>query len=160
MDILQGLVENHLIPQETAKKVREMMQNSGKKAEEILLEEKFIEEESLFTQKGEMLKMPLREIKADGIPLKVLERIPEDSARYYKFLPLSEKDGKLEIGMVYPEDAKTQEVLVFLARQGNFSYTTSLISLSVFEALIKYYHSSKGEVGKALQTLEILLQKI
>ena len=68
MDILQGLVENHLISQETAKKVREMMQNSGKKAEEILLEEKFIEEKSLFTQKGEMLKMPLREIKTDGIP--------------------------------------------------------------------------------------------
>lgn len=154
MDILQGLVENHLIPQETAKKVRELMKASGKKAEEILLEEKFIEEKSLFTQKSEMFKIPLREIKADGIPLKVLERIPEDSARYYKFLPLSEKDGELEIGMVYPEDAKTQEVLVFLARQGNFSYTTSLISPSVFEALLKHYRSSKGEVGKALQELE------
>jgi type IV pilus assembly protein PilB len=56
--------------------------------------------------------------------------------------------------MVYPEELKTQEVLKFLARQGNFTYNIFLVTPSNFNNLLKQYKTLKKEVGSALEKLE------
>ena len=130
------------------------MKISGKSEEEVILEQGIISEESLFGLKSENLKIPLKKVVSDEVPLEVLEMIPEESAKYYKMIPLSKKDKVLEIGIVNPEDLKAQEALKFLSRQGKFEYRVFLITPTTFNELLKQYLSLRKEVKKALDELE------
>lgn len=65
----------------------------------------------------------------------------------------------LQVGMVYPEDFKSQEALKFLARQQNFVYQVFLITSTNFNELLKQYRNLKGEVGTALEELKEEIKK-
>ena len=97
--------------------------------------------------------IPLKKVVPEDVPLKILEIIPEESARHYKMIPISKKDHLVEVGLVCPEDPKSQEVLKFLAHQKKFDYKVFLITLDNFNELLKQYRSLKGEVKKALKEL-------
>lgn len=126
----------------------------SKKEEEVILESGVVEEKALFVLKSEDLKIPLKEVQAEEVPLRVLELIPEESARFYKMIPLAKNDNILEIGMIYPEDMVNQEALKFLARQGKWQSQVSLITITTFSKLLKQYRTLRREVEKALGELE------
>lgn len=155
MSILSQLIEQKVITKEQAVGLEKEATSLGKHIEEVILLKKLVRERALFNMKGKELNMPVKEVDLEAIPLKVLELIPEDSVKYYRMAPLFEKDGTLEVGMVYPDDLQAQEALKFLARQGNFSYNVSLIEPSTFTKLVKQYRSLKKEVGKALDELSV-----
>jgi type IV pilus assembly protein PilB len=159
MTLLQQLVKKGLLDKEKAVSLEYEVKNSGKREEDVILERRIMPEEALFTLKSENLKIPLKKVFPDEVPLQVLELIPEDSARYYQIIPLSRKDKVLEVGMVYPEDIKAQEALEFLARRNKISYQISLITLSDFKNLLKRYRSLRGEVTRALEELETELKE-
>ncbi|GAI47825.1 unnamed protein product, partial [marine sediment metagenome] len=157
--LVQQLVKKGILEKEKATSLEFEIKSSGKKDEEVILERGIVSESFLFSLKSENLKIPLKEVVASEIPLKILELIPEESARYYKMVPLSKKDNLLEVGMVFPEDLKAQEALKFLARQGKFSYQVFLITLTSFNSLLKQYRTLKREVSRALEELEIELRE-
>jgi len=154
MTLVQQLLKKGILDKEKATSLEFEVKNSGKKEEEVILEKEIINEKFLFNLKSENLKIPLREISPEEVPLKVLELIPEESVRYYKMIPLAKKDNLLEVGMVYPEDSTTQEALKFLARQSKFSYQVSLITPTTFGNLLKQYRTLRREVTRALAELE------
>jgi type IV pilus assembly protein PilB len=159
MNIIQILVQKNIIDKEKASLLQEEARSSGLKPEEILLREKIVAEDFLFQLKGESLKVPLVQVAPKDIPLKVLELIPEDSAKYYHMIPFARQEGILDIGMVYPEDPKAQEALKFLARQGNFSSRVSLILPSALESVLHQYRTLKEGGTQALQELEEEIKK-
>jgi len=148
------LVERGLISQDKANSISYDVESSDKSEEEILLNEDVVSEDTLFSIKAKVLDIPLKKVTASEVPSEVLKMIPEDSARYYKMIPIAKKDDTVQIGMVYPKDMKARDALKFLARQGGFSYEIYLITLSEFESLIKRYRSLGGEVKQALEELE------
>ena len=154
MDILQLLEKKNILKKDEVERIRKEVQSSGQKAEEVLLMRKKVDEDLLFQTKSEALEIALKRVDPQEASLKTIELIPEDSAKYYKMLPLSHKEGKLEVGMVYPEDVRAQEALQFLARQGNFSYHVSLITLTGFEELLKQSRNLRRETKRAMQELE------
>lgn len=154
MDILQLLVKKNILKKEIASQIAQKAKETGEKPEELLLARELVDEGTLFAAKSEDLKIPLRIVESSEIPLKVLELIPEDSAKYYKMVPLSQAGDVLEIGMVHPDDTRVQEALKFLARRKKFSYRVSLITLSTFGELMKQYRRLKEEVKRALEELE------
>lgn len=154
MNLISLLQEKQLIDKEIAIRIENEVRSSGKNPEEIILDGRFVAEDILFQAKSELLKIPLKKIEVEEVPLRVLQLIPEDSVRYYRMAPIAQENKVLEVGMVYPDDPKAQEALKFLARQGNFKYETSLISQSTFDGLLKQYRNLKGEVKKALADLE------
>jgi len=157
--LIQQLVKKGILEKEKAGPLEFEVKNSGKKEEEIILDRGIISENFLFNLKSENLKVPLKEVVAEEVPLKILELIPEESAKYYKMVPLFRKDTLLEVGMVYPEDLKAQEALQFLARRNKFSYQVFLITLSSLSNLLKQYRTLKREVGRALEELETELKE-
>jgi len=159
MTLVQQLVKKGILEKEKAASLDFEIKSSGKKEEEVILEKGIVPENFLFDLKSENLKIPLKEVVASEIPLKILELIPEESARYYKIVPLAKRDNFLEIGMVSPEDLKAQEALKFLARQGKFSYKVFLITLTSFNNLLKQYRTLKREVSRALEELETELRE-
>ncbi len=154
MNIIRVLAEKNIIDKDKAAELEALSKSSSLSEEDVVLSSNVIDEASLFSLKSEALQIPLRQIDPSEISLKILELIPEDSAKYYKMVPLSRREAVLEIGMVYPEDLNATEALKFLARQGNFSYQVSLITPSFFESVIKRYRGLKGETVKALADLE------
>lgn len=158
MTIIEYLVKQKIIDEKKASSLEYEIKVSGKREEEIILEKGILPEAVLFDFKSKNLKIPLRKVVPEDIPLRILELIPYDSAKYYKIMPLDKKDDQLEVGMVYPEDLKAQEAIKFLARQAKFNYNVSLITLTAFENLSKQYKSLKREVKKALEELEVELK--
>lgn len=154
MTLTQLLFKKGLIDKNQASSLEFELKERGIKEEELLLEKKIVSEEDLFSLKSENLKIPLKKVIAQEVPLEVLELIPEETVRYYQMAPLSKKDNLLEVGMVYPEDLKAQEALKFLARQNNFQYHVFLITPSTFNELLKQYRTLKREIGRALEELK------
>ncbi|TET09186.1 type II/IV secretion system protein, partial [Candidatus Aerophobetes bacterium] len=134
------------------------IKTSGRREEEVILEKRIVSEDFLFGLKSESLKIPLKIVSSREILLKVLETIPEESAKYYRMIPLTKKGSRLEIGMVYPEDLKAREALEFLARQSKFSYRIFLVTLTNFNELLKKYRTLRKEVTRALEELETELK--
>lgn len=157
--LLELLVKKGLLAKERATLLEHEIKNSGKKEEELILEKRIVSEDFLFGLKGDNLKVPFKRVEPDSVPLRVLELVPEDSARFYRFIPIARKEKTLEVGMVYPEDIKAQEALEFLTRQQKLSYQVFIISLSNFNNILKKYRTLKGEVTRALEELETELKE-
>ncbi|MFH1582641.1 MAG: GspE/PulE family protein [bacterium] len=159
MSIIKYLKDKGILNKDRASTLASHAAETGKKEEEILIEEKAVPETVLFSSKSEILKIPLKEVDTEKVSLKILELIPEETAKYYKMIPLSKTEKDLEVGMVYPEDLKAQEALKFLARQKNFTYKVFLINFTTFKDLLSQYKTLKREVGMALEELEIELKQ-
>jgi len=154
MSLVQQLVKRKILDKDKATSLEYEIKNSGRKEEEIILDRKIVSEKFLFKLKSENLKIPLREVLPEDIPLKVLQLIPEESAKFYKMIPIGEENETLEIGMVCPEDLKAKEALKFLTRQQKLSYEIFLITPTTFNNLLRQYRNLKREVTKALEELE------
>lgn len=154
MTLIQQLAKKGILDKNRATSLEYEIKTLGKKEEEVILERRLVSESFLFNLKSKNLKIPLKKVYPEDISLDVLELIPEESAKYYKMIPLRKKDKILEVGMVYPEDLKTQEALKFLGRQGRFSYKVFLITLSDYGEIFRKYKGLRREVEKALEELE------
>ncbi len=158
MSLVQQLVKKGVLEKSKATALEYEIKTSGRREEEVILEKRIVSEDFLFGLKSESLKIPLKIVSSREILLKVLETIPEESAKYYRMIPLTKKDSRLEIGMVYPEDLKAREALEFLARQNKFSYRIFLVTLTNFNELLKKYRTLRKEVTRALEELETELK--
>jgi type IV pilus assembly protein PilB len=154
MTLVQELVKRNILDKKKASSLEFEIKNSGKKEEEVILEKKLVSESTLFEVKSENLGIPLKEVLSEDVPFKVLELIPEESAKFYRMIPIGRTDDLIEIGMVYPENTKAQEALKFLTRQEGLSYKIFLITPTTFNNLLKQYRTLKKEVTKALEALE------
>ncbi len=156
MDLIEFLVRENKIKKEEAKKAREEIKKTGKETEEVILDKNILKESDLFKAKSKFLETPIREIKEEKFIPEALSFIPKESVQFYKMLPLSvDKDkGEMDIGMVYPEDARAREALNFLARQQKLAPNVFLITLSDFKDFFEKYHTPEKEMEKALEKLE------
>ena len=159
MSLIDQFVEKGILDREKANALSTEARRLNKKDDEILLETGAVPEQVLYQAKSEILIIPLREVDSEKIVLEILELIPEDTVKYYQMIPLSKTDKMLEVGMVYPEDLKSQEALKFLSRQQGFTYQVFLITPTTFRDLLKKYRDLKKEVGLALEELETELKE-
>jgi len=153
MKLIQELFAEAKIDEKKKEELEQEIKKTGKTEEELILDKKLCPEDYLFEIKSKIYKVPLKKVKADKVPLEVLELIPEEAATNYKMAPLEKKENIVEIGMVYPEDAAALNALRFLARQQNFSYQVFLISFTDLNDLLKQHRTLKSEAKKALEEL-------
>ena len=154
MSILSRLIKQKIVTKEQVSKLEADAKAASVSPEELAISENVVDEETIFSAKAEEIKLPLRKVGTTAIPLEVLALIPADSAKYYRMVPLSFKDNKLEVGMVEPENVEAEQALKFLARQGNFSYVRALVTPSTFDAVFAGYRSTKQETREVLEELE------
>ncbi len=138
MELINELVKKGYIDEEAAQSIEDETIKTKKTEEEIVLNKKLVSEDELFQVKSELLQTPLKEdVSSDDIDSDVLSLIHEDSAKHYKMIPISRDGNSVEVGMVYPEDLKAQEVLKFISKQKNISFEEFLIKPSDFEKIKK-----------------------
>lgn len=155
MIFLQKLVEKKVITKEQGEELQNEFKDFKGSEEDFIISKKIVKESDFNKIKAEIFNMPFFEnAEVLEVPNNVLAMIPEESARFYKIVPLTLQGSVLEVGVVNPDDIKAKEALNFLARQNKITYKTYLISANSFEAFLRQYRNIREEVGKALSALE------
>lgn len=92
--------------------------------------------------------IPLKKLDDTKIPFEVLKYVPLESALNYLFIPVSVKDGVLEVGMVNPDDPEARDALQFIASKTRMPFKIYLLSKKDFDIAVKSYEGlSGGDAG-------------
>lgn len=152
MGILEVLAEKNIIDHEDVSSIREEATKSGKSIEEIL-ETKGVSREMILDSKGEYIGIPARSLKNETIPYDILKYVPEESATYYRFVPIGLKDGVLEVGIVDPDNMEARDAVAFISSKINLPFKIYIISADDFKKVVEMYRGLSGEVTEALSEL-------
>ncbi len=153
MTILEILVNKNIIKKEDITKIEKEMNVSGKTLEQSL-EIMGVSSDIVLEAKGEYFNVPTISLGNHTVPFSILKYIPEDAATHYGVVPISLKDGVLDVGVLDPENIEARDALNFIVGKINIPYKIFLISEKDFQKTIESYKGMSGEVTKALNELE------
>lgn len=151
--IVDILASKNLITLEESARVRKEAKEKGAALDEVLYA-LGINEADIAEAKSALTGYPVRYLKGVEISFDTLRDIPEESARHYKIIPLGRHEGYLDVGMLYPDDAASEEALKFVATRANLPVRIFIITPSDFQTILEEYRSLSGEVTKALGEFE------
>ena len=114
MSFLDELAKKGLIKKSEIDQISQEAESGGIPIDDALKKRGLLEKDVL-ELRGEYLNIPVRDTDAKGVPFEVLRYVPEDSAVFYKFVPLGVVDGVLEVGMVDPENIEARNALQFIS---------------------------------------------
>lgn len=147
--ILDILIESGDITEDKAATVKRDAKERKTSLEEALYGQGF-SEETVLKARSLFYKIPSRLLQGFRVPLEALKQIPEESARFYKFVPIDQADGVIEVGILNPDDPKAKEALNFIANRLHVAFKLSLITPTDLENVLKEYKTLGGEVTKAI----------
>lgn len=153
MSILDILVKQGAISKQDISKIRDKTKNSSEDIDEVLVS-MGIDEEKIMKAKSEYYSVPYKKISAESITSKLLDYLPEESAVYYRFVPIGIENGVLNVGMVDPDNIRARDALNFISSKIDMPFKVFIISEADFDEVIKLYKGLSGEVTKALTELE------
>ena len=85
----------------------------------------------------------------------LLQYIPEDSARFYKIVPIEfDSEGTLVVGSTNPKSVDAKDALNFIASKNNIQYNLVKISDIELNSVLKQYNEASEGVQSALSEYE------
>lgn len=154
MNILPLLVAKGLIQQTDVPALEADAQKEGQTLQGVI-EKKGITKEQILEVLSEHYNIPSRTLpQGTEIEQVALEFIPQESAEYYKFVPLGIKDGALEVGVTDPDNIEALDALQFISTRAAMPYKLFIITDEDFKRVIEEYHNLSGVVGEALTEYE------
>lgn len=154
MEFLQHLSRLGIIPAEALDAFTKELTETFKGDTEALLLDKGLTLEQILRLKSDFYGIPSKEVAAATIPFDVLRYIPEESAKYYKCVPLGVVDNTLEVGVVEPGNIQANDALQFIVAKLGLPFTYFLISQKNFDDILKNYDNVSGNVDEALTEFE------
>ncbi|MDO8574628.1 MAG: GspE/PulE family protein [bacterium] len=153
--LLGELQKNKLIDENSATKIRREVLLSGRPLEELIYSRRMVDGAKIAEVKSNFLKVPFKKIDIDVINEETLKLIPEETARTYNVVPISQKDDLLVVGMLHPDDPKAQEALKFIARRGRLNLGVYLISYDDWQNVLRKYSPYQSEIEAAVTSLNL-----
>ncbi len=153
MTLFEILAQKGVLPREDIPVLVEQSASLGGDAETALINHG-VAREDILAGKAEMYGIPVQSLEGREIPFEILKYVPEESAVYYRFVPIGLKDGALEIGVVDPDSIEAMDAISFISSKLGFPYKLYLISETDFAHVVDTYKGMSGEVTKALSELE------
>ncbi len=152
MSFLDKLAEEKIIKQSELEEISTRLTEGDTDLDDILIA-KGVKEDVIVKLKSEYSNVPMRRIDIKAISFDVLKYIPEESATYYKFVPIGVNQGVLEVGLLDPDNLDTRDALQFIASKIGMPFKIFVISKSDFNGIINNYKGLTGEVTHALEDL-------
>lgn len=109
---------------------------------------------SVFPQDTADAEVPIKSVTGLKVPYDVLRLVPEESAAFYKFVPLAMVDNVLEVGIVDPENLPAIDALNFITKKTGKPFKLFQISEEDFFQIHALYKGLGGEVDQALTDLQ------
>ncbi len=152
-NIIDILVSKALLKLAEGSEVRKEAKQKGVSIDDVLYMHG-ITEPDVAQAKSDLTGYPVRLLQGENVPQDTLRDIPEESARYYKMVPLGKLDGMFEVGMLFPDDVSAQEALKFISARIDLPVRVFIITPSDFDSVLKQYKSISGEITSALGIFE------
>lgn len=152
MAFLDTLIEKGIIKKTEAGEIALQIENGIDL--DTALAERGLGEEEVLNLKSVYFGIPVRDISTASVSPELLKNVPEESAAYYKFVPIGMEDGALEIGVIDPDNIGARDAIQFIASKLGVPYKLFLISPEDFQKILEQYKGITGEVTKALSDLE------
>src|SRR3989344_2907277 len=152
MSILDVLAKKKLIRREDIPNIMKVAKESGNLFS--ALDKYDISERDFLEARGEYFGMPFLDLQNREVSFDVLSYIPEESARFYKIVPIGTENNVLEIGVVDPENVETQNAITFISSRISMPIKAFLIRQEDFNRIIESYKGLSGEVSQALTEIE------
>lgn len=108
----------------------------------------------IFAAKADFSGIPFQSLEGKEIPFEILKYVPEESALFYRFVPIGIENGALLIGIVDPDNLEAMDALSFISSKVGMPYKLYLIAESDFERVLQSYKGLSGEVTQALSELD------
>lgn len=154
MNPLPQLIERGLLSDALARQVEAKVIDSGVSYETALLEAN-VDSTTLRDFFAAYYQVPAFAIpEGFNVGQELLGFIPEESAMYYKIIPLLREDDVLVVGVNNPDDVRVREVLNFIATKNNLPYKMNFMLARDITKLHEFYANLKGEVSTALNNIE------
>ena len=153
MSVLDILADKKLINRDDISRIKEEVKQAGGNIDAVL-EKRGVQMKDILASKAEYLGIPFKSLEGHDVPYDILKYVPEESAAYYKFIPIELKDGVLEVGIVDPDNIEARDALNFISTKIDLPFKLSIISEKDFLKVIESYKGLSGEVTKALSELE------
>jgi type IV pilus assembly protein PilB len=160
--LAKALVERDILTLQQAKGALAEIKTGakGKSFEEALIESQIAKEEDILETKASLWHVPFIDLKNYEIDPEVVELIPGNVARQFRFFPLFRIDGTLLLAMTDPKDIKAIDKATQVTHLEISPALTSRIALE--EALDKYYsrgvepmtQMSNEEIQDILEVIE------
>ncbi len=133
--------------------IRQQAEEASASVDSLLIQ-KGISVADIMAAKAKYYNLPYRNLDRVEIPFETLNYIPEESASYYRIVPLEVKDSTLEVGIVDPENMSAIDALNFISSKIKLPFRLNIISETDFSRILESYKGLSGEVTKALSDLE------
>jgi len=154
--LITQLIQQQAIDPAVGQKLLQEASYARRSVEDFLYERRIVPEEALLKTKSALLNIPFKILSAEEISSDLFKIVPEEMVRNYRVVPLSYTKELLVVGMVSPEDQKAQEALKFIARQLKVSLGVYLVSMSLWEAIMRKYSPYQSEVEIAVKSITSL----
>jgi len=153
---LDELVKQKLVSQ----KQRDLLEDIGSFAdlESRVRTTGWADVEAISKLKASFFKLAYADLIGEKISPEVIKLLPKELADNYAAVAFGKKGKELSLGLVEPENLKTQEALVFLAREKGFKAKFFGISNASYDAVLKQYSALKSEVAAALDVAQKKLE--
>ncbi len=152
MSFINSLAEKGIIKESEIESILKDAENSDGDVDSALLS-RGVELDKIMELRSKYFKIPIKNVDSLDISFEALKYIPEESAIYYKFVPLGVVDGVLEIGIVDPDNIGARDAVQFISSKLNMPFKLYLVSLKDFKLVLEQYKGLTGEVNKALNEL-------
>ena len=152
-ELLSALSKKGLLDEARVKRLSRDAIVSGESVESVIWNQRAADDEKVAETKSELLGIPYKKISTDGLDARLLQIVPEETARTYGAVPVSFGDGLLVVGMLHPDDAKAQNALKFIARQNHVNLGVYLISYGDWEAALRKYSPYRAEIERAVKSV-------
>lgn len=120
----------------------------------VLIEKKMVDQEKVAEVRAEVFNIPYKSLLDVQIETSILNTIPKEVADNYKIICFNKDVGKMQVGLVDPDNFKAIEAVDFLAKRDGLKAGYFLISETSYEAAIKQYKTLSKEVTTALHDRE------
>ena len=114
--LLDKLSEAGFLSAKMADKLLEEAKVARNSVEDSIYDRRLVSEEDVAKVKSELLQIPYKKVDASEISDETLKLLPEETVMNYKVVPLGKEKGVLTVGMIHPEDQRSQEALRFYPR--------------------------------------------
>lgn len=154
MSFLDELVKRGTIDSTQIEEIRISADENFKGDLDMALLDMGIPEEEILGSKGSYYNIPTKKVNVKEVSFDILKLIPEDSARFYGFAPLSLRDGVLEVGVVNPDNMESMDALQFISAKIGVPFKIFLISKRDYEEVMDSYEGVPTSVGDALDEIK------
>ncbi|HOU45696.1 MAG TPA: GspE/PulE family protein [Candidatus Pacearchaeota archaeon] len=150
------LLDSGFVSEKDFEKAQIKSQKAGKRLRDILISDKIIEEEKLIKLEAYILGIPFVDLEKEQIDPKILEIIPEATAKTHKIVAYKKRSKELEVAMLDPGNL---EILDFLKKKSNLKILPRLTNSKSIGNVLKQYSKSLenefADIVKSEESLEI-----